>query len=400
MTDHFETLFGDVISAKVLSGIRVVDFGWVVAGPMTTKMLALMGAEVIKIESSTRPEHQKRAGVFNILNNNKLSASINITQLEGQQLLHELVSKSDIVVENFSARVLAKNNLSYDALRQVREDIIYVSASGVGRTGPDKDFVAYGSLLQAYSGRSGLIASANERMEAMGILPIWTDPVTALWETLSILSAIYVRREKGLGCYIDLSMVEATVALLPDAFLKMFSNANDSNEPIGKSANEDPLSYRNTTFKCAGDDEWVYIFINDKADYPKLAALVNSGEIDAILSTAKCRADLSAKISDWCRNLSPRDVIKQLSELGIPAVRSRSFSDAKADEQLVLRGAFSEIGNDQESYTLPWRDADTNWRGNLRPTPELGQDNDYVFRNLLGLSQTEIDRLVEENVIH
>ena len=128
---------------------------------------------------------------------------------------------SDIVVENFSARVLQSYRLGYEDLRKVKPELIYVSASGVGRSGPQRDALAYGTLLQAYSGRAGLIGQPNERIEAMGILPIWTDPVTALWETFAILSAVHHRRRTGRGSYVDLSMLEATVALLPESLMRL-----------------------------------------------------------------------------------------------------------------------------------------------------------------------------------
>jgi len=162
----------DTQNPKPLSGIRVVDFSWVVAGPMATKMLGAMGAEVIKIESYSRPEHKARSTLFRILNGNKLSCTIDIRSEIGQAALRRLVRKSDIVVENFSSRVLKSYSLSYEDLRKARPDLIYVSASGVGRTGPQGPALAYGSLLQAYSGRAGLIGKPNDQIEAMGILPI------------------------------------------------------------------------------------------------------------------------------------------------------------------------------------------------------------------------------------
>jgi benzylsuccinate CoA-transferase BbsF subunit len=158
--------------------------------------------------------------VFAIMNNTKRSCTINITEPAGQDLAHRLVAISDVVVENFSAGVLEKYRLGYEHLRAVRADLIYVSASGVGRTGPQRDVLAYGTLLQAYSGRTGMIGEPNPHLEAMGVLPAWTDPMTAMWETLAILAAIHNRRRTGQGAYVDLSMLESTVALLPEALLR------------------------------------------------------------------------------------------------------------------------------------------------------------------------------------
>jgi len=203
-----------------LAGVRIVDFSWVMAGPMATKMLGAMGAEIIKVESTTRPEFAFREAWFAVINNNKKSCTLDITMPQAQALLRDLVATSDVVVENFSSRVLAKNNLAYEHLSKVKPDLIFVSASGLGRTGPERDLLAYGSLLQAYSGRVGMFGRMNPELEAMGVMPAWTDPVTSLWETLAVLAALRHRSQTGEGSFIDLSMLEATVALLPDAILR------------------------------------------------------------------------------------------------------------------------------------------------------------------------------------
>src|SRR5919108_4426851 len=158
-----------------LAGIRVIDLSWVMAGPMATKMLGAMGAEIIKIESTVRPEFAFRERWFSVINNNKRSCTLDITTAEGQDIVRRITATSDVVVENFSARVLRKNSLAYDDLIKVKPDLIFVSASGLGRTGPESDMLAYGSLLQAYSGRVGMIGHMNSGLEAMGVMPAWTD---------------------------------------------------------------------------------------------------------------------------------------------------------------------------------------------------------------------------------
>jgi benzylsuccinate CoA-transferase BbsF subunit len=202
-----------------LKGVRIVDFSWVLAGPMTTKLLATMGAEVIKIETSLRPEYVRRGRFFPIINNTKRSCTINLKTPSGQDLIRRLIAVSDMVVENFSAGVLVKYGLGYEELKVVQPDLIFVSASGLGRTGPQRDALAYGTLLQAYSGRASMIGEINSELEGMGI-PGWTDPLTATWESVAILAALYHRRRTGAGAYIDLSMLEGTASLLPEALLR------------------------------------------------------------------------------------------------------------------------------------------------------------------------------------
>jgi benzylsuccinate CoA-transferase BbsF subunit len=387
------------LNKKPLKGIRVVDFSWVVAGPMTTKMLAAMGAEVIKIESSTRPEHKKRTGIFRVLNSNKRSCTIDIRKEEGQALLRRLVASSDIVIENFSARVLKKYHLGYEDLKEVRPDLIYVSASGVGRTGPEKDALAYGTLLQAYSGRSGIIGQPNEKIEAMGILPIWTDPVTAMWETFAVLSAVYHRRKTGSGSYVDLSMLEATVALLPEALLRLAMQ----DDGAGPGGNYDGESAPGGCFRCEGQDAWIGIAVRNDKEWSGLCRAIGRDDLASRYPTQADRlADrdaLNKLVAVWCRSLSVDQAIAKLRAEDIPVAQTRSFDQVITDENIVQRGVFTTLDDGSQHYTLPWRDADTGWRGEMEPTPELGADNEYVFKELLALSDAEYDKLVGEEVI-
>ncbi|HEY4251742.1 MAG TPA: CoA transferase, partial [Roseomonas sp.] len=286
-----------------LAGIRVVDFSWVVAGPMATKMLGAMGAEIIKIESTRRPEFAHRSGWFAVVNNNKRSCTVDITTAEGQGLIRDLVARSDVVVENFSSRVLRDHGLGYAALAAVKPGLIYVSASGLGREGPERDLLAYGSLLQAYSGRVGLIGRASPSLEAMGVMPAWTDPVTSLWESFAILAALRHRAATGHGAYLDLSMLEATVALLPDALLHAglgrAAPRDGSAEDLGRAPSG--------LFRCAGEDDWLALAVPGDAAWMGLCAALGRGDWAAspAFATMEGRraamAGLRDGIAAWCR---------------------------------------------------------------------------------------------------
>jgi crotonobetainyl-CoA:carnitine CoA-transferase CaiB-like acyl-CoA transferase len=369
-----------------LAGIRVVDFSWVVAGPMATKMLAALGAEIIKIESTTRPEFSYRGGWFAVVNNSKRSCTIDITSAEGQALIRDLVAQSDVVVENFSSRVLRKNGLGYDDLRAVRPDLVYVSASGLGREGPERDLLAYGSLLQCYSGRVGLIGRANPALEAMGVMPAWTDPVTSLWESFAILAALRHRAASGQGAFLDLSMLESTVALLPDALL----HAGLGQVPPRRGSEEDLGGAPSGLFRCAGEDQWIALSVDGtpawaglcvamgRADWAQRADLALPGRRRA------AQAMLRDAIAAWCRDRDATEVEALLLREGVPAARSRGIFDLVRDPHLMARGVYRQLENGAWSIALPWMDA-AGGRGALRPLPGLGADNGYVFEGLLGL---------------
>jgi crotonobetainyl-CoA:carnitine CoA-transferase CaiB-like acyl-CoA transferase len=386
-----------------LKGIRIVDFSWVMAGPMTTKMLGAMGAEVIKIESSTRPEFSVRDGMFSVINNNKKSCTLNITTPEGQEMIRELVQSSHVVVENFSSRVLVKYGLSYDMLREIKPDIIFVSASGMGRTGPEKDLLAYGSLLQGYSGRVGMIGKPNAALEAMGILPAWTDPITALWETTAILSAIRHWRQTGQGAYVDLSMLEATVALLPEALL---------HAALGREVPE-PRSVTETgaapsgCFRCAGEDNWLALSVRSNEEWAGLSRIMADAGLGDLPATPEARLavkdEINARVARWLRTRDAAEIEAALHAQGIPASRSRHMKEIVADPHMRERAMFREIDGEVQMATLPWLTSETSgsegWRGSYSPTPAIGQDNDYVFGTLLGLSAARRAELAEAGTI-
>jgi len=383
-----------------LSGIRVVDFSWVVAGPMATKRLGALGAEIIKIESTTRPEFSYREAWFAVVNNNKRSCTLNITSPEGQALIHELVAKSDVVVENFSSRVLTKNNLSYDDLRKLKPDLIYVSASGLGRTGPEQDMLAYGSLLQSYSGRVSLIGSMSASLEAMGIMPAWTDPVTSLWETLAIMAALRHRDRTGEGSFIDLSMLEATVALLPDAVLHSAMDRVTAEKGSAVEIGAAPSG----CFKCVGEDRWIAISVGDDGAWLGLCRAIGRADLgaDTVLSNQAGRLarkdEIDRAVAEWCAALPAEEAVARLQAEKVPAAVSRGIRELLADEHLKQRDIFRRLDDGRWSIALPWMD-DAGWRGELAPMPKLGADNDYVFGELLGLSPDRRAELAAAGVI-
>lgn len=373
-----------------LAGLRVVDFSWVVAGPMATKMLGALGAEIIKIESSQRAEFAHRSGWFAGINNNKRSCTVDITTPDGQALIRDLVAQSDVVVENFSSRVLRKNGLAYDDLRKVKPDIVYVSASGLGREGPERDLLAYGSLLQCYSGRVGLIGRANPQLEAMGVMPAWTDPVTSLWESFAILAALRHRAATGHGAFIDLSMLEATVALLPDALL----HAGLGRAVQRDGSAEDLSAPLSGLFRCAGEDDWLAVSAPDDAARAGLCVVLSRPDLAAPEAMPVLRDALAA----WCRARDARAAEAALRAEGVPAARSRGIFDLVRDAHLTARGVYRQISNGAWSIALPWMDAD-GWRGALAPVPGLGADNAYVFGELLGLDPPRRAALEESGAI-
>ena len=264
-----------VVPKMPLAGVRVVDFSWVMAGPMATKMLGALGAEVIKIESSLRPEFAFREAWFAVINNNKKSCTLDITKPEAQACIRDIVATSDVVVENFSARVLAKNNVAYEDLVRIKPDIIFVSASGLGREGPERDMLAYGSLLQAYSGRVGpdrpRQPGARRHGRHAGLDRSGYRAVGDAGDPGGAAAPCRDRRRvfhrslhaRGNG----------------RAAARCLLHAGLGRQPASAGASTSSARRRPVCFRCHGEDDWLALSVRDDAEWAALcrAAAARSG---------------------------------------------------------------------------------------------------------------------------
>jgi benzylsuccinate CoA-transferase BbsF subunit len=382
---------------EVLAGVRIVDFTWVIAGPMATRMAGGMGAEVIKMETSTRPEFSVRAPWFGAVNTNKLSCTVNIKSPEGQDLVRDLVRQADIVTENFAAGVLERVGLSYDELRTVNPRIIYVSGSGLGRTGPLSDCVAYGSLLQAYCGRASILGEPNERMEGLGLTTAWTDPVTGTWEIAAILLALEERDRTGQGCFVDLSMVEATAALLPEMILAADRAEIDTMMDAEAGA-------PHGIFRASGHDDWVALSVRDDNEWVGFCHAIGDPKLEQDLrfkdaaGRRRYLAELNEIAASFIRVRASRAAERTLRASGVPASHCADVSDRLAADAAARAPMFPMEAAGQIGIGLGWTD-EALGRGRVDPAPSLGEHNDYVFGTLLGKDAAEIARLKETGAI-
>lgn len=390
---------------NALEGVRVVDFTWVVAGPFCTKLLALMGAEVIKVESSTRPQYKDRGGCFPLLNNSKKSCTINLATAEGKALVKRLIAASDVVVENFSPGAMDRLGLGYEALKAIKKDLIYVSASGVGHTGPGKSYPAYGCLLQGLSGWTSLFGGPNPRMEGMGVTPSWTDPITGSWETLIIQAALMHRFRTGEGLRVDLSMLESTIAVMGDVFLG--AAVPGSLPPAGQSSGYSH-AVPHGIYPCKGDDSWIAISVESQAEWEGLCRTLGDPPWcrEEGLLTLTARQQNRRRIDDllaaWTSRLPVQELFHRLQAAGVPAGPCYSLEQVVEDPQMKRRGLFRRLpvedGNPQTTTVVPWSDGSA-WKGNLRKAPSLGEHTQYVCRQLLGMSEDEYQSLRREGIL-
>jgi crotonobetainyl-CoA:carnitine CoA-transferase CaiB-like acyl-CoA transferase len=395
---------GEVSPAKPLAGVRIVDFSWVMAGPICTKYLAAMGAEVIKIESRARPDLSHRNASWEEFNPSKRSITLNLKEDRARELVRDLVKMSDIVIENFSTGVMERLGLGYPALREINPRIVMASASGFGRTGPQRDLVAYGTLLQCFTGWAALSAYPGHDPSSSG--GTWTDPLTACMEAFLLLSAIWRQRRTGVGCFYDLSMSETMIATLPEPILEWCVNRT----VLEARGNRDPLVAPQGAYPAAGEDRWLALSVLDDAAWPRLCEVIGRPDLasDPELATVAGRRarhdELDAAISTWTRGQDPFEAAKLLQAAGVAATPTLTARDVIVDEHLAARSFVSQVelhdgSGIRNTLGAPWM-VDGERPDGFRRAPRVGEDNEYVFKSLLGLSEQAYDELVREQVIY
>jgi len=356
-----------------------------------------MGAEVIKIESSTRPQYKDRGSWFSVLNNSKKSCTINLSTDRGKALVKRLIAVSDVVVENFSTGVMDRLGLGHDALKAINEDVIYVSSSGLGRTGPGKDYLAYGTLLQGLSGWTSLFSEPNPRMEGMGIVPSWTDPITGLWEALIIQAALLDRSRTGKGLYVDLSMLESTIAIMGDVFLGV---AVTGRLPAAGQSSGYSHAVPHGIYPCKEDDAWIAISVEGQSEWEGLCRVLGNPSWcheEGLLTLAgrqRSREQIDRRLAAWTLQMPVNEIFHGLQSAGVPAGPCYDLRQVVEDPHMESRGLFRRLPlrdrRAQLTTGVPWRD-ETDWKGNLFEAPALGEHNEHVFRGLLGMSEQEYE---------
>lgn len=385
-----------------LQGIRVLDLSWIIAGPTATRLLASMGAEVIKVGSARRPDPSTRGPAFQAYNQSKLYASLNLSKPEGRELVKRLLAISDVVIENFAAGVIERLGLGYDVVRAARPDIIMVASSGTGHFGPHTDYVAYGSLLQHYTGWNSISGHPNRAPVTGGL---WADPWVGMELAMVTVASLNNRALTGEGQYVDFSMAEALSACLPEAVLDYQMN-DRVKEPMG---NRDDWYAPHGVYHCFGPDRWVAIAVTNGSEWAALCGLIGRSDLTSNLkyATAEGRRqfqdELGTAITEWTMQHEDIEAMRLLQQAGVPAGPSQDILRVFQEPQLTEAGYFNRVktrdGEERDLPGLPWRFEGTQ-APILTEAPVLGEHNDYIYGELLGLPQGVVARMVEEQIIY
>ncbi len=413
--------------ARALDGIRIVDFSWVRAGPWATRWLGALGAEVIKIEwpesergrlpSSTTPKHLETnlntSGNFADTNVNKKSLSLNVRTPKGLEIVKRLIAVSDIVIENFSSRVLQKWGLGYQELCKIKPDIVYVSMSGYGHTGRNHNYTTFGPVAQAVSGLT--YQSGLPDMQPAGWGWSYMDDTGGMYGAMCALTGLYHRNISGKGQHIDQSQMVSSVPLNGPALLDFTVNGRGTRRPgfpPGNRANwpGTPLvnNYRGPTVaphnayrtSPGGYNDWCVIVCHTDAEWRNLVAAMGSPDwatadrFATAASRLQHQEELDTLIEAWTQALGKYEVTERCQAAGVRAMPVQSAEDrVEHDPQLSHRGMYLPIDHPAlgafKVQNAPFQMSETP-AFNHRPSPLIGQHTQEIIEGLLGYSHDDL----------
>jgi benzylsuccinate CoA-transferase BbsF subunit len=414
-----------------LAGLRVADFCWMGVGACATRLLADFGAEVIRIEDRNRLDMPRRlpiykgqvraygeedpnpdpnkGGLFNNYNRNKLGVTINMRDPRGKALADRLIASSSIVTENFAPGVMERWGLTHERLSELSPEVIYARMSGFGHSGPYAEYRSYGPVVQAVCGLSHISGLPGREPSGWGLS--YMDNEAAFFNIAALLMAIYNRNITGKGGEIDVSAVEAGINLLGPLMLDVTTNGRSTRNDSFPTGNrlEHPSAAPHGVYPCQGEDRWISIAVFDEAQWQGLAAEMGAPDwaADPRFATQAGRFAnqdaLDAHVAAWTQGRDRYAMMHALQARGVPAgVVQRAEDTNENDPHIAARGLFFELDHPVigparfEGTPIQFSVTEQqNWRS----APLLGEDNAYVFKELLGVPDGEFAILAEEKVI-
>ncbi len=394
-----------------LEGIRIADLSMMWAGPYATRILAEMGADVLKIESPTAWDNVRTLGAlpdedepwnasayFNDYNRDKKSLTIDLSGDLGRELFLDLVPHCDVVIENYRADVLDNLGLGYEVLRERRADIILISMAGFGKTGSERNHVGYGPIIEQMSGLTSMTGYGDGVPMKTGIS--YGDPVAGVAATGAIALALIQRQRTGEGAFVDLAQRETMASLIGEAFVAASLRGED---PVQR-GNRHPAFAPQGVYRCRGDDDWVAISVRSDAEWRSLAHHIGADHVSELAGGERRERhdEIDALIEDWTRTRSPQTAMEELQERGVPAGRVLDSDAIHRDRQLDARGYWVELPHPKQDV---WKQPSSAWRL-LEANPQLrehaplfGQHNREIITGLLGRSEAELQALADAGVI-
>jgi len=402
------------VSRLPLEGYRVVNFGHVWAAPVLGTLLADFGAEVIKVESMRHLDIFRRYITitgkpdidlgFPFLNwdHGMLSMTVDFSKPKGADLVKRLVARSDVVIENFPPRVLPAYGLDYPHLREVKPDIVMVSLPAAGQYGPLRDVMTFGPSLGALAGITAMLGYPDGQA---GFEYCFTDTIASATGVFCVLAALRHRQLTGEGQFIDMAQWEAASCLVGEAVMDYGMNRR----VMGFQGNLSRWMAPHNTYRCQGEDKWVSIAIKTEEEWQGFCHAIGDPpwtkdeKFADLQSRLHHREELDRHISQWTVNYTHYKVMEMLQRVGVAAMPLLDEEERLADPHLASRETYTKVDHPKAKgvtiYNVPWKLSRT--PGHIqRSSPMLGQHNDYIYGEVLGLSGEERARLTEDKVIY
>ncbi len=396
-------------SSAPLSGVRVADFSVHAAGPFAGMILASLGADVIKVESAARLDITRRPHAmygkppssFEQVNASKRSVTLNLKEARALELAYDLVRISDVVLENFRPGVMDRLGLGYPQLREIKPDIIMVSLSSNGQTGPEARYAGYAPMFAALGGLGYLTGYPDgppvELRHAM-------DHTGGMMAAFSAVAALCAHRSHQVGQRADVAVRDIATAFMGHTLMDTAMNERDT----ARLGNRDDTMVPHGVFPCLGEDQWVTIAVADDDQWRSLKramdnpAWADADEYGDAFLRWHNQDTLEQRVSEWTATRTAEEVTDLLQSAGIAAFPSLSADQLMSDPHLAQREAFpstvhAEKG-EQRAVAPPWRFSETP-TDPLRWTPDLGEHNHEVFCGLLGMDETELTALQEAQIV-
>jgi benzylsuccinate CoA-transferase BbsF subunit len=392
-----------------LHGVRVIEVGTGAVAPEIARLLGVLGADVIKLESRTQVDFMRLQGPnieaspgWASSNRNKRSVGIDLKHSDGRTLARSLARVADVIVENNTAGVMERLGLGYQEVATSNPRIVYLSSQAFGATGPAAGFGGFGPTNQAVSGTTYLWNHPGmEKPE--GVSAIHPDHILGRMGSMAVVAALDEVRRSGRGQHIDLGQAEFAMACIGEAFIES-SRLGRTVEPRG---NASPIGAPHGVFPCLGDDQWIAITVENSDHWGRLAKLVGEESwSDPALATAEgrmaCRDLLEAQLGAWTSQFTNVQLMRNLQQAGVPAAAAYSTVQAQADVHLNERGYFDTVTHPVLGTLrmggVPYKAENLRHEQALR-APLLGQHTNDVLREWLSLPEASIAKLTEAGAL-
>ncbi len=397
------------MSRTALEGIMVISLGTGVVVPDATKMLAELGANVIKIESSDHLDFVRTLGPknavagFNESNRNKRSFGVDLGTDKGKDIVRRLIKMSDVVAENFRGGVVKSLGFDYESVRKLKPDIIYISSQGFGGGGPHSDYPCYGPMLSAASGMLSIWMQPDDPYPAGSNSPL-PDHMASKHVAIAILAALDYKRRTGKGQFIDLAQTEVAAALMGEHYLDYTMNKREP-QAVG---NRCSYAAPHGCYPCKGQDNWVAISVFTNEEWRSFGRAIGNPawtkdpKFANIPGRLKNVDELDKLIVEWTSDREAKEVMEMLQSAGVAAGVVQRAPDTMKDPQIAFDKALIELDHPPVGKRLypniPFHMSETPPVPSS-PAPLLGQHTDEICRELLKMSAEQIEKLKAEKVL-